>query len=297
MAGMGARDIKRKIKSVNSTKQITKAMELVSTAKLKRRRTVLEQSKPYYKKVLATVQHILTNEKHTRHEYLTEREVKHTLYIVVTADRGLCGGYNVNAIKQVIADMDGDTERAKIIVVGKRGTDFFNRQPVEVIDSMLGISEKPTYQHAQAIARQALALYAQEKVDEIKLVYTRMESTILQVADTIKLLPVEINEPEEEVVEESLLNEEETFVELMSYEPSPEAVLSYLIPKYIESTIYGGLIESATSEQAARRMAMENASDNAEEMIEELTLSFNQARQAAITQEISEIVGGANAFD
>lgn len=295
MAGMGARDIKRKIKSVNSTKQITKAMELVSTAKLKRRRMVLEASKPYYKKMMETVRYILTNEKHTRHEYLTAREVKHTLYIVITADRGLCGGYNINAIKKVIADIDGKLDRAKLIVIGKRGSDFFAKQSVEIIDSLLGISEKPTYQDAQEISKKALDLYTEEKVDEIKLVYTKMESTILQVADMIKLLPVEIDMAKQVVQSDAMQDEQD--VELMSYEPSPEVVLSYLIPKYIESTIYGGLIESATSEQAARRMAMENATDNAEEMIESLTLSFNQARQAAITQEISEIVGGANAFD
>lgn len=299
MAGMGARDIKRKIKSVNATKQITKAMELVSTAKLKRRKSVLEHTQPYYRKVLATVQHILTNERTLRHEFLEARPVSNTLYIVITADRGLCGGYNINALKQTIADID-DPVRAKVITVGKRGTDFFNRQPVESVDSLLGIAEKPTYQDAQQIAKTALRLYAQEKIDEIKLVYTKMESTIAQVPDIIKLLPVEIAATQQaaELNEQAVDQEdEETTVELMSYEPSPEVVLSYLIPKYIESTIYGGLVESSASEQAARRMAMENATDNAEEMIESLTLSFNQARQAAITQEISEIVGGANAFD
>lgn len=299
MAGMGARDIKRKIKSVNATKQITKAMELVSTAKLKRRKSVLEHTQPYYRKVLATVQHILTNERTLRHEFLEARPVSNTLYIVITADRGLCGGYNINALKQTIADID-DPARVKVITVGKRGTDFFKRQPVETVDSLLGIAEKPTYQDAQQIAKKALRLYAQEKIDEIKLVYTKMESTIAQVPDIIKLLPVEIEAAQQaaELNEQAIDQEDdETTVELMSYEPSPEVVLSYLIPKYIESTIYGGLVESSASEQAARRMAMENATDNAEEMIESLTLSFNQARQAAITQEISEIVGGANAFD
>ncbi|MCK8059859.1 MULTISPECIES: ATP synthase F1 subunit gamma [unclassified Fusibacter] len=285
MAGMGARDIKRKIKSVNSTKQITKAMELVSTAKLKRNKDILEHTKPYFEKVLGTVQHILTNEKNIKHEYLESRPVKHTLYIVVTADRGLCGGYNVNAIKQVVTDID-DASKAKIISIGKKATDFFNRREADVVDSFIYISEKPTYQDAQDIANKALRLYAQEKVDEIKFVYTKMESTISQVPTMIQLLPV--------VIEETEVVELEEFI---TYEPSPEAVLGYLIPKYIESTIYGGLVESAASEQAARRLAMESATDNAQEMIDDLSLTYNQARQAAITQEISEIVGGANALE
>jgi F-type H+-transporting ATPase subunit gamma len=260
-------------------------MELVSTAKLKRNKDVLEHTKPYFEKVLGTVQHILTNEKNIKHEYLEARPVRHTLYIVVTADRGLCGGYNVNAIKEAVKDIQ-DASKAKIISIGKKATDFFNRQEANLVDSYLYISEKPTYQDAQDIAKKALRLYAQEQVDEIKLVYTKMESTISQVPATIQLLPVDLEEVEAVELEE-----------FITYEPSPEAVLGYLIPKYVESTIYGGLVESAASEQAARRLAMENATDNAQEMIDSLSLTYNQARQAAITQEISEIVGGANALE
>lgn len=283
MAGMGARDIKRKIKSVNSTKQITKAMELVSTAKLKRRKDALDKTKPYYRKVLQTVQHILASEKHLKHEYLEVRPVRNTLYIVITADRGLCGGYNINAIKKAVSTIE-DPSKVRVITVGKKANDFFRNNGFKVDESLLYISEKPTYQDAQFIAKKALRLYAQEEVDQIKLVYTRMESTISQVADSIQLLPVDLEDLE--------TTDDDQYI---AYEPSPEEVLSYLIPKYIESTIFGALVESAASEQAARRIAMENATDNAEELIESLTLTYNQARQAAITQEISEIVSGANA--
>lgn len=285
MAGMGARDIKRKIKSVNSTKQITKAMELVSTAKLKRNKDNLDKTKPYYTHVLHAVKQILQTEKRLKHEFVYPRPVKKTLYIVVAGDRGLCGGYNVNVIKKVSGDIQ-DAHNAKVIAVGKKCAEFFRKNDLEPIQSHIGIIEKPTFSHAQSIARKALHMYAQEEVDCIKLVYTRMESTISQVPEIIQLLPVDISEAEAV-----------STGSLIAYEPSVEVVLDYLVPKYIESTIYGGLVEASASEQAARRLAMESASDNAQEMIEALTLHFNQARQAAITQEISEIVGGANALE
>lgn len=285
MAGMGARDIKRKIKSVNSTKQITKAMELVSTAKLKRNKDVLDKTKPYYSKVLSTVKSILTHEKNLKHEFITLREVKNTLYIVITGDRGLCGGYNVNVLKKAAQDIK-DPSKAKVIAIGKKGIDFFKKNEMDPIHSYLGIAEKPSFANAQDIAAKALRLFAQEKIDVIKLVYTRMESTISQVPEIIQLLPVDLAAVEAVKAGGTI-----------AYEPSAEAVLGYLIPKYIESTIYGVLVEASASEQAARRIAMENASDNAQEMIDSLTLTFNQARQAAITQEISEIVGGANALE
>ncbi|PIE77221.1 MAG: ATP synthase F1 subunit gamma [Clostridiales bacterium] len=299
MAGVGARDIKRRIKSVNSTKQITKAMELVSTAKLKRRRNALEATQPYYQATMEVVHHIAENEKSIDHHYLAARPVQQTLYIVIAADRGLCGGYNANALKCALNDIV-HPEQTKIVAIGKKSIDFFKRQQFDLVDTISGISENPQHKDAKRIAQLVLDMYLQKEVDQIKLVYTKMKSTILQVADIITLLPLTVEDSEtDESVKEANGNifEEEIVPELLNYSPNPEAFINFLIPKYIESTLYGGLLESAASEQAARRMAMENATDNAEEMIEELTLYFNQARQAAITQEISEIVGGANAFD
>lgn len=286
MAGMGTRDIKRKIKSINSTMKITKAMELVSTAKLKRAKDRLELTKPYFETVYSTIQDMLRNEKNLKHEYLTKREVKKTLYIVITGDRGLCGGYNNNAIKLVTEDIE-DKSKAALLTVGRRSRDFFSKNGYEVLKEMVQISEKPEYAHAQEIARTSLKWFANEKVDEIKLVYTQMNSTISQEAKMIQLLPV-VSDGAESISAKRIGNTE--------YEPSPEVVLGYVIPKYIESVLYGALIESSASEQAARRLAMESASDNADEMIQDLVLFFNQARQAAITQEISEIVGGAEAL-
>lgn len=289
MAGMGTRDIKRKIKSVNSTMQITKAMELVSTAKLKKAKDKFERTKPYFSTVLDSVQNILKNNQGIRHEYLEERVVRKTLYIIVSADRGLCGGYNVNALQTAIRDMRS-REQSVLITVGKKAKDFFQKNQFTTVEEYVHISEKPSYTNAQRIASTALKLFTTEQVDEIKLVYTKMLNTMSQEATILNLLPVRL-----EVGEEG--EESDEIEEATAYEPSPEEVLSYLIPLYIESTIYGALVESSSAEQAARRIAMENATDNAEEMIESLTLTFNQARQASITQEISEIVGGANALE
>ena len=286
MAGMGMRDIKRRIKSVNSTKQITNAMKLVSTAKLKRTRDRFERVKPYFQTVNETIQGILGSANNIEHQYISEREIKKSLYIVITSDRGLCGGYNINAIKKALEDIE-DKEKASFIVIGQKAKGYFSKRDYEIIGEYLQISEKPEYRNAKDIGRLALQLYKDGKIDEIKLVYTEFASTISQVPNRLKLLPVSKQNEEQA---------EEKEFKYVSYEPSPGAVLDYLIPKYIESTIFGALVESAASEQAARRLAMESATDNAEEMIANLTLSFNQARQAAITQEISEIVGGAEAL-
>ncbi len=286
MALMGTRDIKRKIKSINSTMQITKAMELVSTAKLKRAKNRLERTKPYFDTVYSTVQEILRTEKNLKHEFLTKRDVNKTLYIIITGDRGLCGGYNNNAMKIISEDVT-DKSKAGLITIGKKSRDYFTKNGFEVMKDYIQISENPQYSHAQEIARTALHWFANEKVDEIKLVYTQMNSAISQEAKMIQLLPV---------TGDGLESIEAKRGGYTNYEPSPETVLGYVIPKYIESVIYGALIESSASEQAARRLAMESASDNAVDMIQELEISFNKARQAAITQEISEIVGGSEAL-
>lgn len=288
MAGMGTRDIKRKIKSVNNTRQITKAMELVSTAKLKRAKDRMNMTKAYFETVMEAVHSIIESEKSLKHDFVTKREVRNSLYIVITGDRGLCGGYNINAMKTVVADVQSK-EHSLIVTVGRKAGSYFRANGFNVIEAFEGISEKPEFTDAQAIGRLALSLYKQEKVDEIKFVYSKFISTISQEPELLKLLPVE-----ERGVEKTEIEGDD--YEFISYEPSPEEVLSFIIPKYVSSTIYGGLIESAAAEQAARRVAMENASNNADDLIGDLTLSYNQARQAAITQEITEIVGGAEAL-
>lgn len=285
MAGMGMLDIKRRIKSVNSTKQITKAMELVSSAKLRRARERAEKTRPYFGSIKDAVQEIFASPNGSRHPLAKEREIKKSCYIVITADRGLCGGYNANVIKAAVANMQDKT--VSVVTVGTKARDYFNKRNYESNGEFIHISENPSYADAKRIGNLVLDLYQKEEVDEVYLVYTKFVSAVSQVPEKIKLLPLSGEKKDEEKGKK---------LEYVTYEPSPEEVLDYLIPKYIESTVFGALVESAASEQGARRVAMESATDNAVEMIDNLTLTYNRARQAAITQEIAEIVGGAEAL-
>lgn len=281
-------DIKRRIKSVNSTKQITKAMELVSSAKLRKARERLQKTRPYFNTIGKTVEEIILSTRGIQHEFLKPREIKNTGYIVISADRGLAGGYNANVIRAAANHMD-TKEKVSVITIGQKARDFFRKRAYNLDGEFTHISEDPHFSDAQNIGRLAIELYRQELVDEIYLVYTEFVSTINHKPRVIKLLPIESNIEEE--------NAPKKAIGLMEYEPSPEAVLNYLIPKYIDSMIYGALVESSVSEQGARRVAMESATDNATEMISDLELEFNRARQASITQEIAEIVGGAEALN
>lgn len=288
MAGMGMQDIKRRIRSVNSTRQITKAMELVSSAKLRKARENLARTRPYFNTIGRTVGEIVTSTRGIQHEFLETREIKRTGYIVISADRGLAGGYNANVIREAVDHMKG-RDKVSVITIGQKARDYFRKRAYDLDGEFIHISEDPHYSHAQNIARLAIELYRQELVDEIYLVYTEFVSTINHQPRTIKLLPIESTEIEQEDTDKKAIG-------LMEYEPSPEVVLDYLIPKYIDSMIYGALVEASVSEQGARRVAMESATDNATEMIDDLELQFNRARQASITQEIAEIVGGAEAL-
>lgn len=285
MAGLGMRDIKRRIKSVNNIKQITKAMELVSSAKLKRAREELEKTKPYFNALEKTIQDIFTNTKGIEHQLINGRKVKKSLYVVITGERGLCGGYNTNVIRKAVNHMatQGDST---VIALGAKGREYFKRNGYSLEGDLEAPGDLPTYGTARSITSLLLELYRQELVDQVYLVYTEFVSMMNQTPKIIKLLPLEVKEGHESKGSETLT----------LYEPSPEAVLDYLVPKYLEGMIYGALIESSTSEQAATRIAMENATDNAEEMIDDLKLKYNRARQASITQEITEIVGGAEAL-
>jgi F-type H+-transporting ATPase subunit gamma len=279
------RDIKRRIRGISNTRQITKAMELVSSAKLKRARERLEKSRPYYNTVLSNIQDILATTGNMKHPLLDNREVKSSLYIVVSADRGLAGGYNAGVIRLAENKIREDNIDAKIIAVGSKARDYFKKRGYDLVGDFVGISEEPEFADARKIGNIALELYKNKDIDEINIVYTKFLGTISQEPTILKLLP------STEVHEGS--SERRTVTE---FEPSTEEVLSYLIPKYIQSTIYGALIEASSSEQAARRVAMEAATDNADEMIDELNISYNRARQAAITMEITEIVSGADAL-
>lgn len=282
------RDIKRRIRGISNTKQITKAMELVSTAKMRKSRIRLEKSRPYYHTVLDSISSILGDVK-MKHPLLTTREVKKSLYIVISADRGLAGGYNANINRLVESKSSKDKDDLSLIVVGLKGRDYFKSRGYNILGEFLGITENPDFSNAREIGELAVDLYLKGQVDEINLVYTRFVSTLSYEPRILKLLPFNAIKNEIDKVEKKPTS-------IIEFEPSPEEALDYLIPKYIESTIFGALIEASSSEQAARRVAMESATENAEEMIDELNMSYNRARQAAITMELSEIVAGAEAL-
>ncbi|MCT4507611.1 MAG: ATP synthase F1 subunit gamma [Tepidibacter sp.] len=280
MAGM--KDIKRRIKSVGNTKQITKAMELVSSAKLKKAKEQAQATKPYFETLYATIEKIAKSAKGVQSIYLEQRDSSNKCYIVIAGDRGLAGGYNSNVLKTAINHMEHKKE--SIIAVGKKSIDFFNKRGYNILDKFTGV-EDLTYTDARKIADIALEAYAKEEIDEVYLVYTKFESTLTQTPEVLKLLPLSFEQ-----------DKEGTKGEMIEFDPGEEEVLEYLVPKFMEGSIYGGIAESSASEQGARRTAMQSATDNADEMISKLELQYNRARQASITQEISEIVAGSEAL-
>ena len=279
------KEIKTRIKSVESTKQITKAMELVSSSKFRKAKERAESARPYFNTLYNTVQDIAKNTSNSRNVFLKERKVNNVCYIVIAGDRGLAGGYNSNILKAVIAHNKLAT--GKIIPVGKKAKESLVNRGYEVIDYIESV-EKCVYEDANRVAQTAMEAYKNGEVDEVNLVYTEFISALSQEPKIVKLLPVTIDNTNTE-------KEVKKGKAAVQYLPSADAVLGYVLPKYVSGSVYGAIAESFASEQAARRTAMESATDNANEMISKLELVYNRARQAAVTQEISEIVGGAAA--
>ena len=279
------KEIKTRIKSVESTKQITKAMELVSSSKFRKAKERAESSRPYFNTLYNTVQDIAKNTSNSRNVFLKERKVNNVCYIVIAGDRGLAGGYNSNILKAVIAHNKLGT--GKVITVGKKAKESLSKRGYEVMDYIESV-EKCVYEDANRVAKAAMEAYKNGEVDEVNLVYTEFISALSQEPKIVKLLPVTIDNTNTE-------KEVKKGKAAVQYLPSADAVLGYVLPKYVSGSVYGAIAESFASEQAARRTAMESATDNANEMISKLELVYNRARQAAVTQEISEIVGGAAA--
>ena len=279
------KEIKTRIKSVESTKQITKAMELVSSSKFRKAKERAESARPYFNTLYNTVQDIAKNTSNSRNVFLKERKVNNVCYIVIAGDRGLAGGYNSNILKAVISHNKLGT--GKVIPVGKKAKESLSKRGYEVIDYIESV-EKCVYEDANRVAQPAMEAYKNGEVDEVNLVYTEYISALSQEPKIVKLLPVTIDNTNTE-------KEVKKGKAAVQYLPSADAVLGYVLPKYVSGSVYGAIAESFASEQAARRTAMESATDNANEMISKLELVYNRARQAAVTQEISEIVGGAAA--
>ena len=284
MASM--RDIKRRKESIQSTQQITKAMKLVSTVKLQKARTRAESAKPYFQKMYDTVQSILSKSGNIEHPYLTFNGSEKKAVIVVTSNRGLAGGYNSNVIK-LITQGELANEDLVIYAIGKKGKDALAKN-YEIRADYSDVIEDPVYAEAMKISKEVLSAFENGEISEIYLAYTGFKNTVVHIPTLLKLLPVEVSEEEETAQEDDPV--------MMNFEPEDEEALNLLIPKYITSLIYGGMIEAIASENGARMQAMDAATSNAEEMIEDLTLLYNRARQGSITQELTEIIAGANAI-
>ena len=286
MASM--RDIKRRRESIQSTGQITKAMKLVSTVKLQKAKGKAENTKPYFEHMYKAVNSMLRKSGNILHPYLQSGSSEKKGIIMVTSNRGLAGGYNSNIIKMVM-NSGISKEDAVIYAVGKKGRDALARRGYTIAEDYSEAMDEPVFNDAAAIGRKVLEDFAEGKIGEIYLVYTEFKNTVTHIPTWLKLLPVVVSEEEEE--------DEADKLTLMNYEPEAEEALDLIIPKYINSLIYGGLMQSFASENGARMQAMDSATTNAEEMISTLELSYNRARQGAITQELTEIIAGANAIN
>lgn len=298
MASM--RDIKRRRSSIESTQQITKAMKLVSTVKLQRAKTRAEQSKYYFNSIYDTVTSILAKADGIEHPYLKKGESGKKAVIMITSNKGLAGGYNSNVIKLITRNPEFSPENTVIYVIGKKGRDAFRRAGYEIMADFSEAIEAPNYNDGTKVTEDLLKGFASGEISEIYLAYTFFKNTVSHVPTLLRLLPVgvpekiESGEEGEEV--SSVKEEKEEKTAPMNFEPEDEEALNLIIPKYMASLIYGALIEAQASENGARMQAMDNATNNATEMIDHLTLLYNRARQSTITQELTEIIAGADAI-
>lgn len=281
------RDIKARITSTKKTSQITKAMEMVSASKLNRAEQNAKSFVPYMDKIQEVVAAIANGSSEVEHPMMQVRPVKKTAYVVITSDRGLAGAYNSSVLRhafQTIQSKHQSKDEYGIVVVGKVGLEFFKRRDMNILHSVVHLPDQPAYDNISLLASKTVEMFVDGTVDEIIMVYSHFESAITQVVIEKTLVPLS-------TIEESAKSAEYEF------EPNANAIMDVLLPQYAESLIYGALLDGKASEHAARMTAMRNATDNASELIAGLTLTYNRARQAAITQEITEIVGGAAALE
>lgn len=282
------RDIKRQIKSVQNTRQITKAMEMVAAAKLRKAQEKAIAARPYAEKLKEVVSSIAAGTDGVQHPMLVSRPVKKTGYLIVTSDRGLAGGYNANILRKVtmlIAERHQSKEEYALFVIGRKGRDFLRRRDYPIVQEVTELSDSPTFADIKSIANSAVQQFVDGTYDELYVCYNKFVNAISQIPTVDRLLPMDgVGDQEHH---EPTANYE--------YEPSPEGVLEVLLPKYAETLIYSAILDGKASELGAKMTAMGSATKNASKMIGDLTLTYNRARQAAITQEITEIVAGANA--
>ncbi|SES19587.1 ATP synthase F1 subunit gamma [Salipaludibacillus aurantiacus] len=293
------KEIKTRISSTKKTKQITKAMEMVSAAKLNKAQNRAESFQPYTDKIREVVTSIAAGTEGVSHPMLEDRpEIKKTGYIVITSDRGLCGAYNSGLLREtmrLINKRHSSPDEYGIVVIGRVGRDFFKKRNMPIYQEITGLPDQPEYTDIKSIAATTVEMFEDELFDEVYLHYNHFVSAISQVVTEAKLLPLTDLGEEVENTEDSGESSEPVGNLDYIYEPDAGTILEQLLPHYAESLIFGALLDGKASEFGARMSAMRSATDNADNMIDDLTLSYNRARQAAITQEINEIVGGAAA--
>lgn len=280
------RDIKRRKESVQSTQQITKAMKLVATVKLQKARGKAESNKPYFNMLYDTICSILAMTKNVDHEYLRENECSKKAVIAVTSNRGLAGGYNSNIVKAVINE-GFPKEDTYIYAVGKKGIEGLARKGYTIHRDYSEVINAPLFSDATEMTKELLTQFSRGEIGEIYIAYTNFKNTVTHIPKLVKLLPISADDFE---------GKESTDRLLMNFEPSPEEVLDKVVPKYMSNIIFGALLESVASENGARMQAMDSATSNADDMISSLSLKYNRARQSAITQELTEIIAGADAI-
>jgi len=278
-------DIRRRIRSVKNTQQITKAMKMVSAAKLRRAQDAMFAARPYARKMMEVLSGVAARAEAAAHPLLEQRVGERILLVVVTADKGLCGGFNANIIRAAVRFLEGKApEAVELELLGRKGRDFFRRRQYRVRSEQVGIFQALRYDVAQAIARDLTQAFVSGEVDQVFLIYNEFKSVIQQKILVERLLPIERVE----------MSAKEPALEYL-FEPSPEKIFSELLPKHVEVQVWRALLESAAAEHGARMAAMDAATRNAGDMIDNLTLYMNKVRQAAITKEIIEVVSGAGA--
>ncbi|HJG38411.1 F-type H+-transporting ATPase subunit gamma [Staphylococcus saprophyticus] len=284
------KEIDTRIKSTKKMKQITKAMNMVSSSKLRRAESNTKQFRPYMEKMQDAITAVAGSDKNSRHPMLQQREVKKSAYLVITSDKGLAGAYNANVLKHLIKDIEekhASKDDYSIVVLGQTGVDFLKNKGYDIHDSLIDVPDQPSFKEVQAIAKKAIGLYSEGEVDEVKIYFSHFVSVLENTPSTKTVLPLS---PEDSSLGHGQMSSYE-------FEPDKEAILSVILPQYVESLIYGTILDAKASEHATRMTAMKNASDNASEIIDDLSIQYNRARQAAITQQITEIVGGSVALE
>lgn len=292
MASM--RDIKRRKESIQSTGQITKAMKLVATVKLQKAKSHAEESQPYFRAMYEAVKQILKKAGEIRHPYLQAAPEGKKGIIIITSNRGLAGGYNSNVCK-LVTGSGFDKNSVVLYTVGRKGRDSLVHKGYSVAEDYSEAINEPLFSDASVIGKRVLSDFSEGKISEIYLAYTVFKNTVSHIPTFIRLLPVSLEDTEPETTEEEKESDNDKLT-LMNFEPEAEEALSLIVPKYVNSLIYGGLVQSFASENGARMQAMDSATSNAEDMISDLSLKYNRARQSSITQELTEIIAGANAI-